>query len=327
MSEDEIAALDSDWASFPPAEQAALALARRLTFEPHKLSDADIDRCREHYTDLQILEMVLSVCGNNSTNRWKEGIGVPQSQGGGGLGRRRDATQDAAQVPDEKHSYVTPTSEKFLKVVTRVAPVVPKDRTAELSNETLSVRPPLESAEEVEARLAECRTRRPRLPVLDEAQAREVFGEAAPEGPLPQWMRLMANFPVSGKQRAASFLRFEEEADLRPLLRARISWVIARQDRAWYALGESKRRLIALGQSEEDIAALDGDWKDLPPADRALLTIAKHLSASPMVLVRDEVTRAVELAGPRDVVQTITYVGNRAFFDRVTEAAALPLEP
>ena len=32
-------------------------------------------------------------------------------------------------------------------------------------------------------------------------------------------------------------------------------------------------------------------------------------------------------AGPRDVVQAIHYTTTRAFFDRLTEAAGLPLEP
>ena len=79
MKEDEIAALDGEWSAFTPAEQAAFAFARKLTYEPHRLSDADIDALRKHYTDLQILEMIMSMAGNNSTNRWKEGVAVPQS--------------------------------------------------------------------------------------------------------------------------------------------------------------------------------------------------------------------------------------------------------
>ena len=50
MTEDQIAALDSDWSQFGPKEQAAYALARRITLEPHLLSDADIDAVRAHYT-------------------------------------------------------------------------------------------------------------------------------------------------------------------------------------------------------------------------------------------------------------------------------------
>ena len=43
---------------------------------------------RKHYKDLQIIEMILSMAGNNAINRWKEGVGVPQSSGGGGFGNR-----------------------------------------------------------------------------------------------------------------------------------------------------------------------------------------------------------------------------------------------
>ena len=77
MTDDEIAALDSDWSAYPPAEQAAFAYARKITYEPHLLSDADVEALRAYYTPLQILEMTLSVCGNNAINRWKEGTGVP----------------------------------------------------------------------------------------------------------------------------------------------------------------------------------------------------------------------------------------------------------
>ena len=37
---------------------------------------------KRHFTDNQILEMVLSMAGNNQINRWKEGAGVPQGRGG-----------------------------------------------------------------------------------------------------------------------------------------------------------------------------------------------------------------------------------------------------
>ena len=86
LTEDEIAALDGDWSGFTPAQRAAFAFARKLTYEPHRLTDADIDGLRKDYTDPQILEMILSVAGNNAINRWKEGAGVPQSKDGGNFG-------------------------------------------------------------------------------------------------------------------------------------------------------------------------------------------------------------------------------------------------
>src|SRR5688572_21480877 len=119
MKEDEIAALDGDWAEFTPAERAAFAFCRKFTFEPHRLNDADINQLREHYKDLQILEMILSMAGNNSINRWKEGAGIPQSQSGGGFGSRGETPQ----LP-KAHTYLTPTSEKFKNKITQVAPLV-----------------------------------------------------------------------------------------------------------------------------------------------------------------------------------------------------------
>src|SRR5687767_12411195 len=97
MTEDEIAALDGDWAEFTPAERAAFAFCRKFTYEPHRLTDGDIGRLRGHYKDMQILEMILSMAGNNAINRWKEGAGVPQSPGGGGLGRRAEGQRPAGR--------------------------------------------------------------------------------------------------------------------------------------------------------------------------------------------------------------------------------------
>src|SRR5947209_17686098 len=104
MKEDEIAALDGDWSEFTEAERAAFAYARKLTYEPHRITDADIGALRKHYKDLQILEMTLSVAGNNSINRWKEGVGAPQSPSGGGFDRKATG---AAPDPNAKHTYLT----------------------------------------------------------------------------------------------------------------------------------------------------------------------------------------------------------------------------
>ena len=102
----------------------------------------------------------------------------------------------------------------------------------------------------------------------------------APAGPLPQWMRLMANFPIAGKRAVASFRATEEQGDLSPLLKAQISWVIARQDRAWYALGDARRRLLALGQSDSQIEALDGDQQARAAGQASLRRVMALMSAA-----------------------------------------------
>jgi hypothetical protein len=326
MTEDEIAALDSDWSRFNAAEQAAWAFGRKFTLEPHQLSDADVADLKKHYTDLQILEMILSMAGNNSINRWKEGVGVPQSEGGGGFGRRTEGAV-AAETPAKPHSYLTPTSDVFKTSVTKVAPFASADAADKLIAPTLFTRPKLESRAAAESALAEARKRKPRLPLVDEVKAREILGEDAPEGPLPQWMRLVVNFPQSGKRSVSSIRFADEKGDLSPLLKAQVSWIIARQDRAWYALGQAQRRLKEQGQSDEQVFGLDGSWEKMPAKERSLFVVAQKLAASPVVLTDDDVAQAVKLAGPRDVVQLISYTTNRASFNRITEAAGLQVEP
>ena len=113
MTEDEIAALDSDWSRFNEKEQVAWAFGRKFTLDPNKLSDADITELKKHFNDLQILEMILSMAGNNSINRWKEGVGVPQAKSFGSFGQRGGAEATAATTPREPHSYLTETSDAF----------------------------------------------------------------------------------------------------------------------------------------------------------------------------------------------------------------------
>jgi len=317
MTDDDLAALDTDWSKFPQAEQAAFALARRLTLEPHRLVDADIDACRPHFTDLQILEMALSVGGNNAINRWKEGVGVPQSTNGGNFGGASGTTE---------HSYLTPTSEKFTSTPSKVAPLPANTAGARLSLTALD-RPVLESPAEVQTRLGQAAQRAARLPLASEDQTREVLGDLVPAGRVPGWMRLLAHYPGAGLRTAKSFQLTEQQSQLSPLMRARLAWVVARQDRAWYALGEARSRLLSLGQSEAQIAGLDAADSGLEAKDRALLTVARHLAASPVVLTDAEFAEALRLNSPRELVQTVHYVAMRALFDRFTEAAGLPVEP
>ena len=317
QKEDQIAALDSDWSLFTEKERVAFAFARKITFEPHKFNDADIKGLKEHFTDLQILEMLMSVAGNNSINRWKEGVGVPQSANGGGFGKGADP------VP-EKQTYLTPTSEKFKEAVTKVAPVQ-LDEKGQPTHKTVCLRPDLEARGDVEKALAAASTRKPRIVLVDEEKARAMMPEASAKGPVPQWVRLLANF-TSSKSRIASHLSADEKGDLKPLLKAQVSWIIARQDRAWYATGEAQKRLKTLGQTDDQIFQLDSEWKEFSETDRSLFTIARKLAASPVVLTDDDVAAAVKLAGPKLVVQLVSYVTTRASFDRITEAAGLPIE-
>ena len=237
---------------------------------------------------------------------------MPQSKEGHNFGSRSEKPL-APEVAAYFKTFLTPTPEKYRTCPTKVAPAAESRRS------------PLEPRAEVERMLEECRRRKPRLPLLDEANAREVVPHL-PKGAVPQWVRLLANFPRDGKSRIASLLASENGGDLKPVLKAQVSWIVARQDRAWYAAGLAKRRLIELGVTEDDVYKLDGDWSGFTPAERALFTVARNLAASPMTLTDEEVAAALKLTGPREVMQLVNYVTGRAFLDRLTEAARLRLE-
>ncbi len=325
LTEEQIAALDCSWESYTPAQQAAFAYARKITFEPQNIGDADIEALQKHYTDPQILEMTLSVAGNNSINRWKEGTGVPQSSGN----TFRRAAENAAPGERQSHpeSFETPTPEQFQKTVSKVAALQIDSKTGTPSHLAVCVRPALESRAMVEQALENCRQRKPRLPLSSDGEARAVVADAWPEGPLPQFVRLVAVFPSEARRIIQSNKSGEEKGDLTPVLKAQVSWIIARQDRAWYATGRAQKRLRELEQSDNQIYALDGDWKEFTPAERSLFTVARKLAATPVVLTDEDVNEALKQTGPREVVQLISYVTGRASFDRVTEAAGLQLEP
>lgn len=261
---------------------------------------------------MQILEMTMSVAGNNSINRWKEGIGVPQSAEGRSFGARAEKPlpPDAAEY---FKTFLTPTPEKYrLKPSTVAVPAK-------------FARPALESRADVERALELAAKRKPRLPLVDEAKAREVIPEL-PKGDVPLWARLFANFTREGKSRATGLLTAETKGELSPMLKAQVCWIIARQDRAWYATGLARKRLKELGASDEAIFKLDGDWSEFTPAERAMFTVARKLAATPIALQDAEVEEALKRSSPREVLQLINYVTHRAHFNRVTEAAGLPVE-
>lgn len=332
MVEDEIAALDSDWSLFDAPHRVAFAYARKLTYEPHRIIDADIEGLRKHFTDKQILEMTLSISGNNAINRWKEGAGIPQSSGGGNFGSRRpgETAPSRPAADSTHHSYLTETAPKFSNVVTTVAPVAADPTTGKPTRTTRAKRPQLESQSETKAALQAAGKRSPRLPLASEDKCRELLTDevvkAIGSGPVPAWVALLATFPNSAKGRIAMAQAAETKGDLTPLLKAQVAWIIARQDRAWYAAGQARRQLNSLGWTDNQVFQLDGDWAAFTPAERAAFTLARNLAATPVVLTDDEVDDAVKQLGPRNTTQLISYTTHRASFNRVTEAAGLRIE-
>jgi alkylhydroperoxidase family enzyme len=325
-SEDEIAALDGDWSDQPPQKQVAFQFARKLTFEPQKLNDQDIDRLRKYYTDLQILEMIVSMCGNNSINRWKEAVAVPQRADEGGYSRMASLSGEVdPKLP--RGSYLTPTSSKFETRPSAIVASATQPALADGLRMTTAQRDRLESADTVLKMLELARHRTARLPLVEVESTRTKLPKSASFGDaMPNWVRLLANFPTAGISRLDTFLAADNGGDISPQLKGQLAWIVARQDRAWYAAGQAMAKLKSLGMSEQDVLKLDGDWQAYSPRERALFEMARDLAASPVVLTSKQVAEAVRQAGPRDTVQAISYVCSRASFNRLTEAAGLPIE-
>ncbi|MEZ6134578.1 MAG: hypothetical protein R3C53_06690 [Pirellulaceae bacterium] len=326
-SEEQIAALDCNWSAFTPAERTAFAFARKFTFEPHLLEDRDFQDLRQHFSPLQILEMCLSMSWNNSINRWKEGVGVPQNADEGGYSRL-DSQQTALDTSSiarlSRGTYLTPTPQEFLDKPTTVATSSTKINEDQTLGETVARRASLEEAAFVVDQLQQVVHRKPRFPLVDAADTQTILGVEDME--VTNWLRLLANFPLEGKRRSATLIGSGSNDELSPLLQAQLRWIVARQDRAWYATAHAWKQLRDLTLSKEEIFELDGNCEQFTEREQALFVLARNLATSPVVLTDAQVSRAVDVAGPAATVQVINFVSQLAAFDRLTEAALLPFE-
>lgn len=306
VSDDRLAALDTDWSVFTPAERAAFAFVRKLARRPHEVDGADIEALRKHYNDREILDIIFSTGGFTSTTRWTGGLMIPQ---------------------EEHRVYLTPTSEPYRDRPSQVAPLDPKASAgARLCFPAASNRPPLEPRAEVEAKLAATRSRSPRLPLVAEDPARAAVPANWPTGPLPQWVRLLANFPAAGKSRILSLHAARDKGSLVPTIRAQMAWIAARQDRAWYALGHARHRLHELGQSDDAIFALDDPSKGFDEGRRAIFNLTRKLTVDPALVTDADVAAVRKHFSDRETAEVVYFVTLAAFFDRVTESAGLQLE-
>ncbi len=313
VSDDEIAALDVDWSRFTAAEKAAFAFTKKLTHSPHLVGASDIDELKKHYKPNEILEIVVTVAGYNSTNRWTDGLNIPAESSG--MFRR----EDGKDGPDLS-KFTTPTNAKFKDLVSLVAPL--PEKCTKGSQPVWPSRPALEDRATVEAKLKAAMSRVAILPVADAKATAELWKSGEP----PQWVSLLAAFPRSSASRVNGFKNAAEKGLLPARVQAEIAWTSARVDRAWYAVGAARERLKGLGFTDDQIFALDGDGKDLPEAERAAIAFARKLSMAPATVSDTDVEGLRKLYKDKEVAEIVHGVCNAAFFNRITEAAQLPLD-
>ena len=232
-------------------------------------------------------------------------------------------------IPQEGHRvYLTSTPEKYKAMRSLVAPLPVNVSSSAPVCAKPADRGPLETRAQIEAALNACRQRSPRLPLASEAQARAVVpADWSGSDPLPQWVRLLANFPKGGKAWVAQTHYSETKGRLTPKLKAEIAYVAARNDRAWYALGHARQRLKGLGLRDDAIDALDHPDDAIPQPERAALALARKITVDPALVTDADIAGLRKQYSDPEVAEIVYHVTQAAFFDRLTEAAGLRLEP
>ncbi len=306
MSENQLAALDCDWSIFDDAHQAAFALTRKLSFEPWKIERADIDVLRKHYSEEEILDIVNSIGGFNATNRWTGPLRIQQDV----LFPFQRPT--AAQYADKPSEIVSFQKSKWQD---GSAPPAPRPR------------PMLETAEQVRAALQAAHARSAWFELASEEETKmQLDDETAPLASL-NWVRLLAAASSSAGRRVAAYQAVLTQGTLDPESKAMIAYVAARHDRSWYALGHAMQRLKQLGWSDEQIFALDQPQSLESDRKRELVEFAQTITTDPALISDDDFAQLGRHYNDKQVAEIVYVTSQAAFFDRLTEAANLPLEP
>jgi alkylhydroperoxidase family enzyme len=287
MTEDQIAALDSQWEEFSPADRAALEFARQLTLEPDRIGDADIEQLRLHFNEQQIVEIVFTIASNNSTNRWTDSLGIPQDD----------------LFRDEPLKLDTPTSDRFRATRSKVAIELPRSRG------------PLPSAAEVTQQVEAARNRSPRVTVSE-----------SPAGQ-PAWVRVLAAFPKTAEGQQKAWKAVATEGKIPAELKARIRWTSARENRATYAIAHAWRELQALGVSGDEVFRGEQKWTSGESGSAEALRFARKLTAYPQRIADDDIARLRKHFSDHEVAEVVYVTCLSNWFDRFTEALGLPVEP
>lgn len=299
MTDDQIASLDCKWTAFPADEQAAMRFTRKVTLTPHLVTDEDIAAMKQHFKDEQFVDILQTIAGNNSTNRWTASTGIPQDKSFGG---------------DEPSQLDTPTSDEFSKMETKVAPFDYKPRAV------------WESRVEVETAITACRNRTPsvKLPAIE--TARQALAADTPGVTPPTWVQAASFSPTSALRLWKHRQALARDGKLDPKLKAQIAWVVSRENRAWYSMAHARARLNALGVSDDVLFSIGASEDSFTPAEQAIFAFARKLTSAPHTIVDEDVAGLRKLFSDHEVAEIIFLTCDANMFDRFTEMLRLPLE-
>lgn len=293
-TDDDLAAMDLDWALIPEPKQAAYLFTSKLTARPDQITQKDVDALLEHYSPREALEIVFLVSRYNATNRWTDSLGIPQ---------------------EENREFKTPTTQKFVGLKSKVAlldALSPKSASQTSRGEW-------ESRDVVKQKWSEAKSRTPRFALADAPAD-------APEGSPSNLARLLNSFPQTGLGLLRQLVAARTMGKLSSKVKAEIAWTCARTDRAWYALDLARRQLEEQGVSEADAFELSSGNKALPESERAAIAFAKKLTERPQHMTDDDIESLRKHFSDHETAEIVHHVTLAAFLDRVTESAQLPLE-
>jgi alkylhydroperoxidase family enzyme len=297
--DDTVAALDCDWSRYTPRQQAALAYARKLTLEPQLIGDDDIAKLKSEFSDAEIVELTFNIARFNATNRWTDGLGIPQDD----------------RFGDEASTLDTPTNVAFRGTASVVAPT------------TRTARPPLPTLEEVTQALDACRQREPRVELPTSDEAREALGDAIGSDMPLAWERAMSQVPTAGVPQVKTWRTIMNDDHLPQRLKAELALIAAVHNHAWYAVGHASDRLRAMGVSTDEMVALFDGSLPFNAGPSAAYRLAEKSTTDPHLISDADLADVRAHYTDQETAQILQVICMANLFDRFTAALGLPLEP
>ncbi|TVQ00254.1 MAG: hypothetical protein EA381_07800 [Planctomycetaceae bacterium] len=305
LEEPWLLALDTDWDAFPEPQRAAFEFTRRLSLAPHQIGDADIERLRAHFTDDEVLRMVLQIGRYHAMNRWTDATGIPQET-------YRDF---ASELPPASLAL---KSQVAVGTYPRRDPPSDFDswrkRLEQARNRTARLRPSAAAGPDRPKTRAE-RVRQPTTALVD-------LPEESPRLPHEQ---LLAAIPEAGPWVVQQIRDTFQLGELDRVLKDKLAMAAAIQDDAVYMQLLLLDRLRSAGLTDQQIFALgtSGTEGTDSPADRAALAFAIRSTVNPIAIEDADISQLLAHFTPQQTAEVIHLVGTAAMLNRLTEAVGI----
>ncbi|MGL4419832.1 MAG: carboxymuconolactone decarboxylase family protein [Gemmataceae bacterium] len=293
LTDDEIALLDGHWKDAPAEAQAAYRFTKKLTANLAEWTPEETTKLSKHYKPVQVAEIIVTVAGYNSTNRWTDGLNIP-AEADAAFFRKGESKANFS-------TFLSKTSAPYADLASTVAPQV--------NPQAKSTTWPEEQIRQEWSRLAKAQ---PLLPLKD--------------GAGPHWKQFLNTFPRQGASRITAYEALSTKGKLPQNVRHAIAWAAAREDRAGYAFHHACERLRQEGWSEANLMGRVDDCPKLSAREKDAVRLAAKLAATPYLVSDRDIENLRKEWTDFEVAEIVHHGCQAAFFHRVTIAANLPLE-